>query len=322
MAPQPLSPEQLAAVRRLQGHDVRTLLCGAACGCVHVAVGLWAPGHLSAAGCVALAYCAGAVLAHVLFMAVHECAHDLVCATPAHNRAAAIVLNLPIVVPFAMEFRRLHRIHHAELSTPRDPDAATALEGRAVGRSRCRKLAYLGCYLPIYAARPVLMHGLACTPWSALNVVAQVCFNAALLRTEPACCAYLLLSALLAGSLHPVAGHFVAEHISLRRGAETQSYYGPLNRVSFNVGYHNEHHDFPRVPGSRLPQLHGIAKAHYGGVPTVASWPAAMAQFVLDGRITPMSRHRRPAAPPATPSSAAADAAGRSARRRPPSAAE
>ncbi|CAG8799102.1 12159_t:CDS:2, partial [Racocetra fulgida] len=45
-------------------------------------------------------------------------------------------------------------------------------------------------------------------------------------------------------NLHPVAARYIQEHYTFDDGQETYSYYGRLNKIFMNIGYHNEHHDF------------------------------------------------------------------------------
>lgn len=148
------------------------------------------------------------------------------------------------------------------------------------------------------------------------NLSVQLCFDylvAACLPQYfgPKSLLYFLLSSFLAGSLHPLAGHFIAEHYvyetvpASARGSptaasdipvpETFSYYGPLNLLTYNVGLHNEHHDFPAVPWTRLPQLNRIASEFYGDLPHHRSWTYALWRFIWDDQVGITCRVKRKA---------------------------
>ena len=74
---------------------------------------------------------------------------------------------------------------------------------------------------------------------------------------------------------------------------ETFSYYGPLNILTYNVGLHNEHHDFPAIPWTRLPALHEMAKEFYKDLPHHTSWTWAIWQFVWDKEVGLWCRVKR-----------------------------
>jgi sphingolipid delta-4 desaturase len=50
-------------------------------------------------------------------------------------------------------------------------------------------------------------------------------------------------------------GQSLSEHPGDDEEVPTRSTYGWVNRLFFNTGYHNEHHTFPNVPWTRLPEL-------------------------------------------------------------------
>src|SRR5579859_2367395 len=64
----------------------------------------------------------------------------------------------------------------------------------------------------------------------------------------------------------PFGAFWIPEHSSSEAGQETYSYYGRLNLLRFNRGYHTEHHDFPSIPWNRLPRLRHMAPEWYDGV--------------------------------------------------------
>src|SRR5205823_11165432 len=105
---------------------------------------------------------------------------------------------------------------------------------------------------------------------------------------------FLLISFFFSVGFHPLGARWIQEHyLVLDKNQETYSYYGGLNAVSFNVGYHNEHHDFPSIAWNRLPKLRALAPEFYDSLRSHSSWTRLLIQFLFDRRYTLFSRVER-----------------------------
>ncbi|KIO31822.1 hypothetical protein M407DRAFT_67375 [Tulasnella calospora MUT 4182] len=230
------------------------------------------------------AYAIGGTANHNLFLAIHEITHNLAFKGIAANKWLAIFANLPIGIPYAATFKKYHIDHHKQLGEDGvDTDLPTSLE-LALLRNVAGKAFFCTFQILFYALRPGFVKSQRITSWHLKNVLVQLLFDYLIVTyIGYQALAYLVFSSFFAGSLHPCAGHFIAEHY-LWDGLEqeTYSYYGPLNLLAYNVGYHNEHHDFPSIPWTRLPRLKAIAPEFYDTLPSHPSWPLVIWNFIFD----------------------------------------
>ena len=166
--------------------------------------------------------------------------------------------------------------------------------GEAAVKNSFHKLLFVIGQLLFYAIRPTFVLPKALGFWDAMNALCAVAYDVVVFtQFGPQAILYLLVSAFLGGGLHPSAGHFIAEHYVMEPGQETYSYYGPLNYFTYNVGYHNEHHDFPRIPGSRLPEVRKMAPEYYDNLAHYDSWSYAAFAYITDDKLGPFSRMMR-----------------------------
>lgn len=243
---------------------------------------------------VVAAYAIGGVLNQALLLAIHELSHNLAFRKPWQNRAFAVFINLPVGVPVAETFRYYHLLHHVHQGEDgTDTDLPTEREGRAL-RSPLSKLCWVAVQGFAYALRPLFVHPKRPSAAELGNLLLQLAFNGLVLHFWGAkALVYLPISSLIVMGLHPVAGHYLSEHYVFREGQETYSYYGRLNRITFNVGYHNEHHDFPYVPGSRLAALRALAPEYYDSLYHHSSWTKTLWEFITRSDLGGFSRVKR-----------------------------
>lgn len=240
------------------------------------------------------AYVVGGTLNHMMTLAIHELSHNLAFKTIAYNKYLAYFANLPIGVPSATAFKRYHLEHHKYQGEDIvDVDIPTSLEGR-IFQSSPGKLVWLFFQAVFYAVRPLVTNPKKPGKGEFINLALCLSFDVAIVYFFGGrSMAYLLAGTLLGLGVHPVAGHFIGEHYVFGGVQETYSYYGVLNYVTFNVGYHSEHHDFPNIPGSRLYLLKAMAPDFYDHLPCYTSWCKVLWDFVMCPDITPFSRIKR-----------------------------
>jgi len=253
---------------------------------------------------LAAVYVVGATANHSLFLAIHELSHGLGARTITQNRCISILANCPIGIAYCITFKPYHMEHHRCQGVDEvDTDIPTWLEAKLITGTAfnyadhtMRKFLFMFCQIFAYALRPCLSKPelVPKDRWLVFNWAVQLAFDGLMMAwLGPSVMLYFLLSTFFAGSLHPTAGHFLAEHYVMEGTTETYSYYGPLNCLTYNVGYHNEHHDFPNIAWSNLPKVREMAPEFYNDLPQCSSWPGVIFRYIFDDSISPFSRVKR-----------------------------
>ncbi|KAL8442391.1 hypothetical protein Emed_007303 [Eimeria media] len=243
-----------------------------------------------------LTYVVSATLNHVLFLSMHEASHCALFPGRRLHEFYVVFSNLSMGVPAGMGFLRYHLDHHVWMGTDgMDPDIPTEFEARLF-RSTWGKVIFILLLPFTYSLRPMLLNPKPVIPMEVFNWVAVLGWDAwVYFYVGPKTLCYFVLGTFLSMSVHPLNGHLIAEHYQFPKGQglqETWSSYGPENLITYCVGYHVEHHDFPRIPGYRLPQLKAMAPEFYE-LPHHTSWLRCLYDFITDPRVSPFSRVKR-----------------------------
>jgi len=240
-----------------------------------------------------MAYLVGAFADHALFVMIHECAHKLIFKSRTANRLSGLLANIPQIFPSSVSFERYHIKHHSFQGVYElDADLPNKWEAKLINHYFIGKAIWFLFY-PLFQAFRIsrLKEIKPFDGWIALNWFLQIAFTAALwIWVGPKAVGFLVLSFFFSVGLHPLGARWIQEHYLTHGEQETYSYYGPLNKVAFNVGYHNEHHDFPSVPWNKLPQLKQKALPYYDSLASHRSWTLLFLRFLFSRELSLFSR--------------------------------
>ena len=243
-----------------------------------------------------VAYVVGAFCNHGLFVLTHECTHNLIFKKRIFNVWAGILCDIPNGFPTAIGFRRYHIKHHSHQGQYyHDADIASKWEAKLIRNIWWRKALWLFLFPVFQLLRPPRIREMKVVEkWTLINlaVVLIVDFLVVYFLGWTALL-YLVASLFFSIGLHPLGARWIQEHYLIKPPQETYDYYGWLNNVQFNIGYHNEHHDFPSIPWNNLPKVRQMAPEFYETLYYHKSWTKLLMKFIFDKEISLYSRSLR-----------------------------
>ena len=279
--------------------------------------------NLSWGWVVGLAWLCGAWLNMAMFELAHQCNHSLVFKKTSWNRWLFTLVSLPMFLSAHHTWWVEHLVHHNDLGAKKDfitrRRTLLLMTRRAspmflpyslpmlvlqLGRSIVGLVVYMGGLLrgrlePSWLALAILgdAHLISgyrksrITHWAVVYPLLNIALTVALFGLAGwKAVVYLLASqTFMTGFLHPVmfgiilsTSHFYGH----RHYQPTASYYGWLNKLTFNNGMHTEHHDIAAIPWQHMPKLRRIAPEFFEPLTTVKSYVGLALEFVFGGSET------------------------------------
>ena len=239
------------------------------------------------------AFLVGAFANHACYVLIYEAAHNLIFKNRAFNFISGILVDIPNVLPSSVSFRGYHLKHHSFQSDYYlDADLASKWEARIIGNSFIGK-ALWEILFPVFQAlrTPRLKEIQFMNMWTIINWIVVFGVDALVIVFFGwTSFLYLVFSFFFSIGFHPLGARWIQEHFLVATPQETYSYYGPINIVALNVGYHNEHHDFPSVPLSNLPKVKATAPEFYDNLVYHKSWTKLWLKFLFDPKLSLCSR--------------------------------
>jgi sphingolipid delta-4 desaturase len=241
-----------------------------------------------------LAYVVGAFFNHATFVIIHEACHNLILGPKILNRFAGCLVDLVNIFPSSEGFKVYHLRHHAHQGDYEfDADIPYYKEARIVKNNFFFKVLWLLFFPIVQALRPLRLKKINMwNPWIFVNLAFNLLYAIFLIKAFGINAVfYLFMSFVFSIGLHPLGARWIQEHYTPEGNPqESFNYSGSLNYPSLNVGYHNEHHDFPYVSWYKLPMLREIAPEYYQTLVHHTSWFKLFFEFLTQDRYDLFSR--------------------------------